>query len=57
LQLAAAAGGDDELYRRFQETEWQMETHCYNFVTEMGTFMRGADCILSKAGGLIVPEA
>ena len=34
-----------------------METHCYNFVTEMGTFLRAADSLLSKAGGLIVSEA
>ena len=57
LQLVVVAGGDDELYRRFQETEWHVETHCYNFVAEMGTFMRAADCILSKAGGLTVSEA
>jgi 1,2-diacylglycerol 3-beta-galactosyltransferase len=57
LQLVVVAGGDDELYRRFQETEWHVETHHYNFVAEMGTFMRASDCILSKAGGLIVSEA
>lgn len=57
LQLVIAAGGDDELYQRFQETEWHVETHCYNFVAEMGTFMRAADCILGKAGGLTVSEA
>jgi 1,2-diacylglycerol 3-beta-galactosyltransferase len=56
LQLVAIAGGDDELYQRFQGTEWHIETHCYNFVTEMGTFMRAADCILGKAGGLTVSE-
>ncbi|RPI21839.1 MAG: glycosyltransferase, partial [Chloroflexota bacterium] len=57
VQLVVVAGGDDELYRRFQETEWHVETHCYNFVAEMGLFMRAADCILSKAGGLTVSEA
>jgi 1,2-diacylglycerol 3-beta-galactosyltransferase len=57
IQLVVVSGGDDELYRRFQETEWHVETHCYNFVAEMGTFMRAADCILSKAGGLTVSEA
>jgi 1,2-diacylglycerol 3-beta-galactosyltransferase len=57
VQLVVVAGGDDELYRRFQETEWHVETHCYNFVTEMGTYMRAADCILGKAGGLTVSEA
>jgi len=57
LQLVVVAGGDNELHQRFQETEWHVETHCYNFVTEMGVFMRAADCILSKAGGLIVSES
>jgi len=57
VQLIMVAGGDDELYRRFQNTEWHVKTHCYNFVTEIGTFMRAADCILSKAGGLTVSEA
>jgi 1,2-diacylglycerol 3-beta-galactosyltransferase len=57
VQLVVVAGGDDELYRRFQDTEWHVETHCYNFVTEMGTYMRAADCILGKAGGLTVSEA
>ncbi len=57
LQLVVGAGGDDELFQRFQETEWHVETHCHNFVTEMGTFMRAADCILGKAGGLTVSDA
>jgi len=57
LQLVVVAGGDDELYRRFQETKWHVEAHCYNFVAGMGSFMRTADCILSKAGGLIVSES
>ncbi len=57
VQLVVVAGGDDELYQHFQETEWHVETHCYNFVTEMGIFMRAADCILGKAGGLTVSEA
>jgi 1,2-diacylglycerol 3-beta-galactosyltransferase len=57
VQLVAVAGGDDELYQRLQETEWHVETHCYNFVAEMGAFMRAADCVLGKAGGLTVSEA
>jgi 1,2-diacylglycerol 3-beta-galactosyltransferase len=57
LQLVIAAGGDEEFYQRCQETEWHVEAHVYNFVTEMGTFMRGADCVLGKAGGLTVSEA
>jgi 1,2-diacylglycerol 3-beta-galactosyltransferase len=57
LQLVIAAGGDLEFYQRCQETEWHVEAHVYDFVTEMGTFMRGADCVLGKAGGLTVSEA
>ena len=57
LQLAVVAGGDDELYRRLQETEWHRVTQVYNFVDNMPTLLRAADCVLSKAGGLIVSEA
>ncbi len=56
LQLVAVAGGNDQLYQSFMKTEWHLETHCYNYVAEMGAFMRAADCILSKAGGLTVSE-
>jgi 1,2-diacylglycerol 3-beta-galactosyltransferase len=57
LQLVIAAGGDQDFYRRCQETEWHVKTHIYDFVMEMGTFMRGADCVLGKAGGLTVSES
>lgn len=56
LQLIVAAGGDQDFYERCLETEWHVETHIYHFVTEMGTFMRAADCVLGKAGGLTVSE-
>jgi len=57
LQLVVVAGGDEELFQRFQRTEWHVETHVYNFVAEMGPFFGAADCVLTKAGGLIVSEA
>jgi processive 1,2-diacylglycerol beta-glucosyltransferase len=57
LQLIIAAGGDEEFYQRCQDIEWHVETHVYNFVTEMGTFMRAVDGVLGKAGGLTVSEA
>ena len=57
LQLAAVAGGDDELYHHLQHTEWHLPTHLYNFVTDMPTLMHAADCVICKAGGLIVSEA
>jgi 1,2-diacylglycerol 3-beta-galactosyltransferase len=57
LQLAVVAGGDETLYRQIEATEWHIVTHRYNFVTNMPTLMRAADCIVCKAGGLIVTEA
>jgi 1,2-diacylglycerol 3-beta-galactosyltransferase len=57
LQLAAVAGGDDNLYQRLEQTEWHVEAHPYKFVTDMATLMRAADCVLGKAGGLTVTEA
>ncbi len=57
LQLAIVAGGDDKLFRRLEEMDWHQETHLYNFVSDMATLMRAADCALAKAGGLIVTES
>lgn len=56
LQLAIVAGGDEALYQRLQETEWHQEVHLYNFVTDMPTLLRAADCVIGKAGGLTVTE-
>jgi len=57
LQLVIVTGGDDVLYNRFRSIEWHLKAHLYNFVTNMPMLMRAADCVLSKAGGLIVSEA
>jgi 1,2-diacylglycerol 3-beta-galactosyltransferase len=57
LQFALIAGGDDKLYQRFQEEEWHVPIHLYNFVENMPTLMHAADMIVCKAGGLIVTEA
>jgi len=57
LQLAIVAGGDDELYHQLESTEWHAVTHLYDFVQNMPTLMHAADCIICKAGGLIVTEA
>jgi UDP-N-acetylglucosamine:LPS N-acetylglucosamine transferase len=57
LQLVIVAGGDDALYHRFQDIVWHVPTHVYNFVKNMPTLMHAADCIVCKAGGLIVTES
>ncbi|MCL5994635.1 MAG: glycosyltransferase [Chloroflexi bacterium] len=57
LQLAAVAGGDNEMYHQFQSTEWHVPVHIYNFVEDMPAMLHAADCIVCKAGGLIVTES
>jgi len=57
LQLAVVAGGDDKLFQHLEEMDWHQEAHIYNFVVDMVPLMRAADCVLTKAGGLIVTEA
>ena len=57
LQLIAVAGGDDELYRHLQGVEWHREVQVHNFVRNLPDMMHAADCIVCKAGGLIVAES
>lgn len=57
LQLVAVAGGSDELHDAVNAMEWHVPTHIYNFVGNMPDMLHAADCVLSKAGGLIVTES
>jgi 1,2-diacylglycerol 3-beta-galactosyltransferase len=57
VQLAAVAGGDDELYQQLRYTEWHIPTYLYNFVEDMPSLMHASDCLICKAGGLILAEA
>ncbi|MGC9520541.1 MAG: glycosyltransferase [Anaerolineae bacterium] len=57
IQLVLVAGGDDELYDRFQAQTWHLPAQIYNFVEEMARFLIASDVIMSKAGGLIVSES
>jgi len=57
LQMVVVTGGDEELFKQLKEKEWHVETQIYNYVTEMGSFLGAGDCVLSKAGGIIVSEA
>ncbi|HOU12976.1 MAG TPA: glycosyltransferase [Anaerolineae bacterium] len=56
LQLAIVAGGDEALYNDLAGMEWHTEAHLYRLVKNMPTLMHAADCVVSKAGGLIVSE-
>jgi len=57
IHLVAVAGGNDELYARLQAAEWHIPATLYNYVSDMPTFLHAADCVISKAGGLIVTES
>lgn len=57
LQLVLVASGNEEIWQRFQSTQWYHPTFVYDFVDNMPKMMRAADLILCKAGGLITTEA
>ncbi len=57
LHLAAVAGGNDELYGKLQAADWHIPVSLYNFVDNMSDMLHAADCVVSKAGGLIVTES
>ena len=57
LQLAIVTGGDEALYNDLLQWEWHVETHLYQLVKTMPMLMHAADCVMSKAGGLIVSES
>ena len=57
IQLIVATGGDDERYAELQQVAWHRPARVYNFVKNMPTMMRAADCIVCKAGGLTVTES
>jgi 1,2-diacylglycerol 3-beta-galactosyltransferase len=57
LQLAIVTGKDKATYRRLEGTEWHAVAHLYGMVRNMPAMMHAADCVMCKAGGLIVAEA
>jgi 1,2-diacylglycerol 3-beta-galactosyltransferase len=57
LQLILIAGGDRERYRALRKMKWLPGVRVYDFVKDMSTMMRAADCIICKAGGLTVTES
>jgi 1,2-diacylglycerol 3-beta-galactosyltransferase len=57
LQLAIVTGGDEVLYNELDAVEWHIETRLFGFVKNMPALMHAADCVISKAGGLIVSES
>lgn len=57
IQLAVVAGGDDELYSWLENQTWHLPVQIYNYVQNMPDLMLASDCLMSKAGGLIVSES
>lgn len=56
VQLIVVSGKDDELYTELQNNEWHIPVKIYNFATNMAELLNGSDCVMTKAGGLIVTE-
>jgi UDP-N-acetylglucosamine:LPS N-acetylglucosamine transferase len=56
LQFVISAGGDEALYAQLEKMAWHHPAHLYPFVREMPQFLRAADVLVAKAGGLIVTE-
>lgn len=57
MQLVIVTGGDKSLLKQLHKEEWHLPAFIYDYVEDMPAFMHAADCIFSKAGGLIVTEA
>jgi 1,2-diacylglycerol 3-beta-galactosyltransferase len=56
LQLAIVTGGDEALYADLSNVTWHTDVHLYRYVEDMPLLMHAADCVVSKAGGLIISE-
>ena len=57
MQMVIVTGGDETLYQALLDTKWHRGVYLYNFVDNMPDFLKAADCVISKAGGMIVTES
>jgi 1,2-diacylglycerol 3-beta-galactosyltransferase len=57
LQLAVITGRNQALRKRLQASSWQIPIKTTGFVTNMPTWMRAADVIITKAGPGTIMEA
>lgn len=57
LQLAVIAGRNAALKKRLAETVWDIPVHVEGFVSNMPTWMRASDLIITKAGSITIIEA
>ena len=56
MQVMVAAGGDESLYNTVNQRHWKYPILCENYVQKLSTWLRCADILITKAGGLIVSE-
>jgi 1,2-diacylglycerol 3-beta-galactosyltransferase len=57
VQVVVVAGKDQVLFQQLKEIEWHVPVKLYDYVSTVPMFMKAADFILCKAGGLIITEA
>jgi 1,2-diacylglycerol 3-beta-galactosyltransferase len=57
LQLIVVAGKDEDLFRELKRTEWHVPVKLYEYVHNVPLFMKAADFVVCKAGGLVVTES
>jgi len=57
IQLAVAAGKDQNLFEGLKAIDWHIPAFLYEYVSNMPLMMHAADAIICKAGGLIVTES
>lgn len=56
-QVVVVAGGDPLLYQALSQEDWHLPVCLYEYVENMAAFLRAADLLVSKAGGMITSEA
>ena len=56
LQVLVAAGGNNELFNAIKERTWNFPIRYENYVQKIANWMKCADILVTKAGGLVVSE-
>jgi len=57
VQVVVVTGNDQELFDELNHLTWHVPVKLYGFVENLAEFMKAADLLMCKAGGLIVTEA
>ena len=57
VQLAVITGGDADLYARLSRIAWRKPVALFDYLPDIAPLLQIADCVISKAGGLVVAEA